>query len=277
MTTEPSVLVISGLDPAGGAGFIADVRVAAAHGLRAIGVVTALTEQDTTGVRAVHPVPADILADQLRAILWDVEVAAVKIGMLGNQAVAEAVAEALHAVAAPAVWDPVLRPTAGRVPLYDGDPARALALLAGHVTVMTPNLPEAEVLWGQPIADLTAMQRAAGELRARTGAAILLKGGHLAELADLANPGAGGELGSEAGGDAVDVLAHDAGAPILLRAPRLAVAQPVHGTGCALSTALACGLALGSEVADAAGAAKRFVAERIAAPRRAGRGAPSVM
>lgn len=285
MTTEPSVLVISGLDPAGGAGFIADVRVAAAHGLRAIGVVTALTEQDTTGVRAVHPVPADILADQLRAILWDVEVAAVKIGMLGNQAVAEAVAEALHAVAAPAVWDPVLRPTAGRVPLYDGDPARALGLLAGHMTVMTPNLPEAELLWGQPIADLAAMQRAAGELRARVGAAVLLKGGHLAELGELGDPGAGakvgGDAGSEpgrgAGGDAVDVLAHDAGPPLLLRAPRLALAQPVHGTGCALSTALACGLALGREVADAAGAAKRFVADRIAAPRRAGRGAPSVM
>jgi hydroxymethylpyrimidine/phosphomethylpyrimidine kinase len=258
MTTEPSLLVISGLDPGGGAGFIADIRVAAAHGLRAIGVVTALTEQDTAGVRAANPVPAGVVADQLRAILWDIEVAAVKIGMLGSEAVAEAVAEALHAVAAPVVWDPVLRPTAGRVPLYDGDPARAAALLAGHVTVMTPNAPEAAVLWGRDIEDVATMRRAAGDLCARMGAAVLVKGGHLG------------------GAEAVDVLA-TADQVQELRGPRLAVDRPVHGTGCALSTALACGLAAGQELAAAARSAKHFVAGRIGQPRRPGRGAPSVM
>ena len=101
----PQILIIAGLDPSGGAGLIADVRVAERHGARAVGVVTALTEQSTLGMRAVNPVPPAVVAEQLGALLSDVEVAAVKIGMLGSVEMAEVVAEALALTAAPIVWE----------------------------------------------------------------------------------------------------------------------------------------------------------------------------
>lgn len=255
-----SILIISGLDPGGGAGFIADVRVAHAQGMRTAGVVTALTEQDTLGVRQVHPVPADVIADQLRAILTDIEVSAVKIGMLGNEDITVQVADALSAARPPAVWDPIVRPTSGSVYLYQGNPLRALQLLSSHIGVITPNVLEAELLAGRAIRSLDDMRSAARELRERLGgqAAVLLKGGHLP------------------GHEAVDVLAtsHDI---IELHGQPIQLAEPVHGTGCALSTALACNLGLGMDMVEAARAAKELVAASMRDPQRPGRGAPSVM
>lgn len=254
-----SLLVISGLDPGGGAGFIADVRVAAAHGLRAIGVVTALTEQDTRGVRAVHPVPAEVIGDQLRAVLSDIEVCAVKIGMLESEDVTRAVADALDAVGGAAVWDPIVRPTSGRVPLYRDDPRRAAEILARHIGVVTPNVPEAEALTGRDIATMDDMHAAARSLSALVGgAAVLLKGGHLA------------------GHEASDVLLTSAGI-CELHGERHPLDRPVHGTGCALSTALACQLGLGADIDSAARAAKRYVADRLRAPITPGRGAAAVL
>ncbi|MEZ4365123.1 MAG: bifunctional hydroxymethylpyrimidine kinase/phosphomethylpyrimidine kinase [Kofleriaceae bacterium] len=121
MAEAPCVLVVAGLDPSGGAGFIADVRVAERHGCRAVGAITALTEQDTVGVRAVHPVGPGELHALLTTLLTDVEVAAVKLGMLATAEHAEAVGDALALTAAPVVWDPILRPTRGQVALLDGD------------------------------------------------------------------------------------------------------------------------------------------------------------
>jgi hydroxymethylpyrimidine/phosphomethylpyrimidine kinase len=258
-----SLLIISGLDPGGGAGFIADVRVAAAHGLRAIGVITALTEQDTRGVRAVHLVPAEVLGDQLRALLSDIEVAAVKIGMLGSEEIARVVAEALNAVGPAAVWDPIVQPTSGRVPLYQGDPVRAAEILAPHIGVVTPNVPEAEALTGQRIAGMTDMRDAARAVRALVrGADVLLKGGHLPER------------------QATDLLFTGVGPDerfIELEGELHALDAPVHGTGCALSTALACHLGLGADIQSAAREAKRYVAERLGAPVKPGRGAAAVL
>jgi hydroxymethylpyrimidine/phosphomethylpyrimidine kinase len=250
-----SVLLISGLDPSGGAGLLADVRVVERQGLRAVGVVTALTEQTTAGVRAVHPVGAEVIGAQLTALLSDVEVAAVKIGMLGNAAIAVEVGRALALTAAPVVWDPVLWPTAGRVPLHDGDPLEALACLAEHLTVITPNLAEASALVGFSVGDLAAMRRAAVVLAGRTGAA-LVKGGHLS-------------------GSPVDVLAH-AGHVVELPGER-ETAVDVHGTGCALASALACQLAVGVALEDGARAAAAFVRGLLRQPVTAGRGAPSLL
>jgi len=252
-----SIVIISGLDPSGGAGFIADTRVAAERGLRPVGVVTALTEQDTCGARAVEPVSAEMLADQLRALLSDIEVHAVKIGMLGSEAIAEAVASALQLTSAPVVWDPVLRPTRGGAALYLGDPQRARALLDPHLTLMTPNAAEAEVLWGESVRTLEEMRAAAAGL-CGTGQAVLVTGGDLGD------------------GDAVDFLAAD-GVVNELRGERVRGDQPVHGTGCLLSTAIACELARGATLAAAARAAKALVAERLRAPVRVGRGSPSVV
>jgi hydroxymethylpyrimidine/phosphomethylpyrimidine kinase len=249
--------IIAGLDPSGGAGLIADVRVAAAHGLRPVGVVTAVTEQDTAGVRAVHPVPAEVVGDQLVALFSDVAVRAVKIGMLGDPAVAEAVARALELTAAPVVWDPVLLPGAGRVLLYAGDPRHAARFLRPHVAVATPNLAEAGALLGRPVDDLASARAAAAALVGVAGAAVVVTGGHLP-------------------GEAIDVLA-DGGEVIELAGARVGTAGSVHGTGCAYSTALACALAGGRDLRAAARAAKDYVAARLAAPVQPGRGRPAVL
>ncbi len=250
-----NLLLISGLDPSGGAGLLADARVAEQHGLRAVGVVSALTVQSSAGVAAFEPVDAELVGGQLTALLSDSVVAAGKIGMLGDEEVARAVAEALRLTAAPVVWDPVLAASSG-APLYRGDPRRALALLRDHLALITPNLAEAEVLAGFPVRDLPAMRRAAESLAG--GMACLVKGGHLGEGVAVDVLSAGGEL-VEIAGD------------------RMAGGEDVHGTGCALSTAIACQLAGGAPLAAAAAAAAAFVRARLAAPVRAGRGRPSVM
>ena len=256
-----NVLIISGLDPSGGAGFIADVRVAEQLGCRAVGAVTALTEQDTTGVRAVHPVgPAD-LAQTLTTLLTDVEVHAVKLGMLATAEHAEAIADALALTAAPVVWDPIILPSRGNVALFDGDLRRAIRALAPHVSLITPNRAEAGILGGGAIADLDGATAVAGKIAAMGIPATLVKGGHFAEH----GPSSDDHLFSAAG-------------HLALPGPRLALPPGgVHGTGCALSTAIACRLALGDDLPAACAAAKVFVASRLAAPVHTGRGRGSTV
>ncbi|HKA91870.1 MAG TPA: bifunctional hydroxymethylpyrimidine kinase/phosphomethylpyrimidine kinase [Haliangiales bacterium] len=243
------ILVIAGLDPTGGAGILADARVAALHGARAVGVVTAHTVQDTSGVRSVVAAPAETVGDEIAALLGDVEVDAVKIGMIASDAIARAVARALAATAAPVVWDPVLLPSRG-VPLFAGDLAAAAAALLPEARLVTPNLHEASALSGVPVADEAGMRAAA---RAIPAAAVLVTGGHLA------------------GDTARDVL-RDGDAWRVLDAPRVA-AGPLHGTGCVLSSAIACRLAAGEPLADAVAGAKAFVLERIRGALAVGRGA----
>ncbi len=259
MTSRVSttLLAIAGLDPSGGAGVLADARVAADLGLRAAGVITVLTEQNSGGLRRAEPVDPELVGDQLRALLSDMEVAAIKIGALGSGEIARHIASALELTAAPVVWDPVLRATAGADPLYRGDAEAAFAALLPHLTLITPNVAEAEILGKRPIPDSRAADAATLRLASR-GAAVLLKGGHLDDRA------------------AVDRLAvGDAITP--LEGERIPGGAAVHGTGCALSTAIACHLGRGDDLETAARAAKRYVAARIAAPMRAGRGAPSIV
>jgi len=263
-----NILLIAGLDPSGGAGILADTRVAADHGLRAVGVVTGLTEQDTRGVRNANAVSAEIVLHQLRSLLSDVEVAAVKIGMLGSEALADTVAEALALTAAPVVWDPVLLPTRGRVSLYEGSQARAVQLLTPHVTVATPNLHEAAALTGgAEISDVEGMEAAAKALRAGGMDAVLVTGGHLSATYD-------GDVRRTTG--VVDVLAHLGGVE-RLTGDWIDTGGPVHGTGCALSTALACALARGASLVDAARAAKDFVASKLREAAAPGRGMKSIV
>lgn len=256
--SAPAVLLVSGLDPSAGAGFLADARVATLLGCRPVGVVTALTDQNSLAVVAANPVDPGVVGEQLSTLLSDVEVAAVKIGMLGSAATARAVAEALKLTAAPVVWDPVLRPTRGDVALFDGDPLEALDALSAHVTLLTPNADEAAELAGVAVRDEDSALRAGRRLRGLGVPAVLIKGGHLGDH------------------DAVDLLVTGDGADAL-RGPRVRLDEPVHGTGCALSTAIACHLALGRNLRQACLDGKEFVAQRLRGAVRSGRGRPSVM
>ncbi len=249
---ERVVLVIAGLDPSGGAGLVADVATAALRGLRAAAVATALTEQDSARCWAANPVAPSLVRAQLARVVADLPIAAVKIGMLGDGAVAQAVAEALDGVRAPIVLDPVLRATAGAV-LLNWDVRSALAPLIARAALVTPNRDEAAALTGLAV-DGEAGQRAAGErLRAMGAAAALVKGGHLT------------------GAEVVDLLVDGAGT-LALRAPR--VAATPHGTGCALSTEIACALALGAPLREAVALAHARVAARITAAATVGKGRP---
>ena len=253
-----SFLIVSGLDPSGGAGFLADARVAEHEGLRPVGVVSALTEQTTMGVRAVHSPGAELIAAQLGALLSDVEVAAGKIGLIADEQCVAAIADPLALTGAPLVWDPVLFAGGGGTPLYHGDVGRAFELLAPHIALITPNLVEAEALVGTVVDSVEAMQRAAGTIAER-GVACLVTGGHLA--ADRL----------------VDVLCVPGGSPVEIAGERIADGENVHGTGCALSTAIACRLARGDSLEDACRAGGVFVRSCLAHPVRAGRGGPSVL
>jgi hydroxymethylpyrimidine/phosphomethylpyrimidine kinase len=180
--------------------------------------------------------------------------------MLGDLAVAQAVGEALRLTAAPIVWDPVLRASAGGTPLYLGDPGQALAALRDHVALVTPNLGEAEALAGFEVRDLDGMRKAARAI-AGSGVACLVKGGHLAS-------GPPSEI--------VDVLA-TADELVEIDGARVPGGQDVHGTGGALATAIACHLARGASLEAAVRAGAAFVRECLAAPVRAGRGKPAVL
>jgi hydroxymethylpyrimidine/phosphomethylpyrimidine kinase len=240
------LLIISGLDPSGGAGFLADARVAAELKARAVGVITATTTQDTQGVRAVDPISPETIEEELACLLADVEVGAVKIGMLGHPRTAAVVARALEGTRAPIVWDPVLRPTRGDVELTAGD----LRPLLSKVALVTPNLAEASVLAGFPVVTADDMHRAAAH--AIPVANILIKGGHL-------------------DGDPTDYLG--LGETIMPIPGERIPAGATHGTGCVLSTAIACGLVHGGTLFDAVVAAKRFVEDKLREAFVVGRGA----
>jgi len=255
MAEQKNLLVIAGLDPSGGAGLIADVRVAEIRGLRSVAVATALTVQDTSSVRVAEPVPPELLGEQLIALLSDIEVAAIKIGVVASPAHAQVIGDALQLTGAPVVWDPVLTPSRG-TPLFDGDPGEALAALAPHLALLTPNLGEAGALSGVTTTDVPSMHEAGRALCERGIAAVLVKGGHLE-------------------GRAIDVLVA-ADSATELDGARIAGETP-HGTGCALSTAIACALASGEPLSSAARLAKDFVAELIATPARPGRGRSSAL
>lgn len=257
-TRTPDVLVCAGLDPSGGAGLIADLHVVTELGARPCGIVTALTVQNTTGVVGCHPGDPEVVGHQLAFLLTDLEVRAVKIGMVGSTAIAKAISNALHLTNAPVVWDPILYPSRGDVPLSDSLFADTITALRPHLTIATPNARELAFITGMPVRDLVEAEAAGRALATRLDAAVLVKGGHL-----------GGE-------EAIDILLH-AGGREELRLPRIANGEHVHGTGCALASAIAAYIANERDLVTACRLAKDYVAARIADPARPGRGAPAVV
>jgi hydroxymethylpyrimidine/phosphomethylpyrimidine kinase len=237
----PRVLSIAGSDSGGGAGIQADLKTFAALGCYGMTAITALTAQNTLGVRAIHGVPPAMLRAQIDAVLEDIGAHAVKIGMLHSPEIVLTVAEAIdrHALEK-VVLDPVMVATSGAV-LID-QPAIAVLVreLFGRATVVTPNLDEAALLVGRSLDSEAAMEAGAHELLAMGATAVLLKGGHLA-------------------GDVVsDLLLTNSGEAHWMRAPRIATAN-THGTGCTLSSAIAAQLALGATLLQAVQAARAYV------------------
>lgn len=241
------VLIVAGSDSGGGAGIQADIKAVTAMAGFAMTAITALTAQNTLGVHGVHLVPPDFLRQQIEVVLTDLGADAIKTGMLGDAATIETVATALErwAPEAPLVLDPVMVAKGGHKLLADEAVATLRRRLLPKARVITPNLPEAEVLAGMPIGSVTEMQLAAEALLALGVPAVLLKGGHLP------------------GDEVVDLLATPDGVT-RFAAPRIAT-RHTHGTGCTLASALAAGLAQGMSLHDAVARARLYVRAAIAA------------
>jgi hydroxymethylpyrimidine/phosphomethylpyrimidine kinase len=243
------VLICAGSDSGGGAGIQADIKAVTALGGFAMTAITALTAQDTRGVHGVMGVPAEFIRLQVRVVLEDLGADAIKTGMLADSVTIEAVCDALAAFGAgiPLVADPVMVAKGGH-PLLAPEAVETLRRrLLPMAAVITPNIPEAEVLSGLAIADVAGMHRAAEKLLSMGVRAVLLKGGH----------GTGAVL--------TDLLATPDGTEAF-ESPRLET-RHTHGTGCTLASALACGLAQGMVLRDAVGRARAYVrAAMLAAP-----------
>jgi len=243
----PRVLSIAGSDSGGGAGIQADLKTFSALGCYGMTAITALTAQNTCGVRAIHAVPPQMLRDQIDAVMEDIGADAVKIGMLHSPEIVQTVAQAIdrHAMQH-VVFDPVMVATSGAVLIDDAAIEVLVRELFGRAAVITPNLDEAALLVGYPLGSKQDMERAALDLLAKGARAVLLKGGHLP------------------GHNVMDLLLSAGGEKLWMEAPRID-SPNTHGTGCTLSSAIAAHLALGASLPDAVQQARNFVREALQA------------
>jgi hydroxymethylpyrimidine/phosphomethylpyrimidine kinase len=239
--SSPTIVLVGGLDPGGGAGVLRDLRTADELGVHPVVVATCITEQDATSVASVEARNPRHVSHSLSGALARNGSACVKIGMVANAGIAGALANTLSGFAGKVVYDPVLRASSGGS-LFEGD-QRTMLELARQASLLTPNLGEAAWLLGRPVQTLKDAQAAANDLVGLGIPAVLVKGGHLV-------------------GDACDVLSWGAGSRVLTAA-RVAGPSP-RGTGCALATAIAVGLARGQGLERAVDAAKTWLAAKIA-------------
>ncbi|HVJ18859.1 MAG TPA: bifunctional hydroxymethylpyrimidine kinase/phosphomethylpyrimidine kinase [Polyangiaceae bacterium] len=240
------VLIVAGSDSGGGAGIQADVKAVTVLGGYAATAVTALTAQNTLGVFGVLPVEPAFVSQQMEVVLTDIGADAIKTGMLHSSAVIAAVASTLQRLAhnIPVVVDPVMVAKGG-TPLLEDEAREALVqLLLPQAALVTPNLPEAELLSGVRIRSLDDMRRAADLLLASGASAVLLKGGHLP------------------GNTVVDILRTVDGEAREFEHPRVET-RSTHGTGCTLASAIATGIAEGLTLEAAVDAARRYVLQAI--------------
>ncbi|MFP7721216.1 bifunctional hydroxymethylpyrimidine kinase/phosphomethylpyrimidine kinase [Lysobacter sp. A3-1-A15] len=251
-TRTRCALTIAGSDSGGGAGIQADLKTFAAHGVHGLSAVAALTAQHTRGVTAVHVPPVEMLRAQIEACFEDFRIGTVKLGMLANAETIHAVADALDRHRPDhVVLDPVMVATSG-ARLLEPDALDALrSRLLPIATVLTPNIPEAELLLGHGIADGAAARRALHELRDNGARSVLLKGGHLDE-----------------GASVIDRLLDETGEADFMH-ERLALDG--HGTGCTLASAIAANLCRGIGLREACQEATGFVARALALGYRPGR------
>ena len=246
------VLIIAGSDSGGGAGIQADIKTCAAYGAYSATAITAVTAQNTLGVQDVHMLPAELVTQQIKSVMDDIGADVIKIGMLGTQEIIEAVAKAVDDVDAFVILDPVMVATSGDNLLDAGAVEAMKNTLIPVCDLVTPNIPEAEILTGQKLEDTDAMTKA-GEILLGMGAyAALIKGGH------MDSPMVFDVLVSEDGNN-------------LMSGPRVH-SRHTHGTGCTLASARAAGMALGTPLDAAVLSARDFVYDAIRTAPKLGSG-----
>ncbi len=276
MSKPPVVLSIAGYDPSSGAGITADIKTAAAHGCYAVTCITALTVQSTQGVSGVQPVESGLVSRTLAALADDFEIASVRLGMLGSGQVAGVVADFLEASRLPnVVLDPVIRSSSGAALLDDGGIEIVRKRLLSLCDVVTPNVDEAAILAatgaespsqaGAGLSDwdleLPRLRQMAAELHRLGAKAVIITGGHLRPANDYLSYCSPGTREKDHGDFREEVIP---GEPI--------ESHSTHGTGCAFATALACRLASGDRLPQAARGAKEYVRRAIASAYPLGKG-----
>jgi len=252
---RPIALTIAGSDSSGGAGIQADLKTFSALGVYGASVITALTAQNTRGVDGVLPIPADFVAQQLTSVLGDLDVRAIKTGMLSSTAIIAAIVATLDAAdAQPVIVDPVMVATSGDRLIDEEAIAAIRDTLMPRAMLITPNLAETAVLTGEAeAASRDEMERQGQALIGRGARAVLVKGGHVEDA------------------EACDVLLQPDVAPMWFTEARIDTPH-THGTGCTLSAAIAAGLATGSDLPSAIADAKRFLTQALEKGRSLGVG-----
>ena len=237
---RPVVLSIAGYDPSSGAGITADIKTIAAHACYGITCITSLTVQSARGVKRVEAVEGRVITETLEELIADLEIAAIRIGMLGSAEAARGVAAFLKRyLHRHVVLDPILKSSSGAELLSKEGLQILKDRLLGMVLVVTPNIDEAATLTGLRVSNLDEMGAAALRLRQAGARNVIITGGHLDPPADL--------------------ISIESSKRFVVLTGKKIVSRSTHGTGCAFSTALACNLALGQNLVDAAKAAKRYV------------------
>jgi hydroxymethylpyrimidine/phosphomethylpyrimidine kinase len=247
-----NVLSIAGSDPSGGAGFQADLKTMCALGVYGMTVITAVVAQNTQGVYRIEEVDGGMVAAQIEAVYSDIRVDAVKIGMVSSREIIGVIRECLFRFNAKnIVIDPVMVAKSGD-PLLRPEAEEAVREFSAMADILTPNIPEAEILSGMPILSRDDMLRAAEKIAAMGAKGVLVKGGH------------------RTGADAEDLF-YSLGAAVWLPARRIET-RHTHGTGCTLSSAIACRLALGNSPEEAVRSAKDYITRAIADSYAVGKG-----
>jgi len=256
--TPPVVLTIAGFDPSSGAGVTADIKTIAAHACYGVACITSMTVQSTAGVRRVEPVEAVLVSETLEELASDLEIAAVRIGMLGSGKVVRAIADFLSAKRASrmanppgkanlpnVVLDPVLKSSSGADLLDSTGTKLMIERLIPLADVVTPNIDEAAAITGIKVKELDDMKAACAKLHKLGAPAVVVTGGHLEKAMDLLSYSTASGVQQE-----------------IFKAERQR-SNSTHGTGCAFATAMACHLALGRGLAEATLLAKTYVTAAI--------------
>ncbi len=241
------VLTIAGSDSGGGAGVQADIKTISACGCYAASAITAITVQNTLGVTAVHPVPVEIIEQQIAAVIEDIGVDAIKIGMLHSSEVIQGVRSMLNRFQVRnVVLDPVMVSTSGHRLIEESAVASLISDLLPKARVITPNIPEAEILLGGvKLENQTQLPEAARALAEKSGSSVLLKAGHLTE-------------------DCLVDIFFDVEDGKMYELPSVRIhTRNTHGTGCTMSSAFASMLAKGLPLPEAAAAAKQYINDAI--------------